>query len=257
MPRYRLTLEYDGGPYVGWQRQENGPSVQAALERALLAFTQQPIGVMAAGRTDAGVHAAGQVVHFDCEKNYPADTVRDAINFHLKPDPVAVLDAAETGPEFHARFDALKRHYEYRILNRRPPPALDRGRVWHVAQTLDADAMDAAAKILLGEHDFTTFRAVGCQAQSPVKTLDRLDVMRAGQEVLIRASARSFLQHQVRSFAGSLAQVGLGRWRPWDLEGALKAKDRTACGPVAPPHGLTLVRVDYPAAAGTVETYGA
>ena len=245
MPRYRLTMEYDGGPFVGWQRQDNGASVQVALEDAIAKFSQSSVTVTGAGRTDAGVHALGQVAHFDLDRAFPADKVRDAINHFLRPDPVVVLDAAVVPDDFHARFSATGRHYLFRILNRRSPPALENGRVWHISHALDADAMQAAAQHLRGSHDFTTFRAAECQAPSPVKTLDRLDVSRRADEIHIEASARSFLHHQIRSFAGSLKLVGEGKWQPRDLKAALDARDRSACGPVSPPDGLYLVKVDY------------
>jgi tRNA pseudouridine38-40 synthase len=245
MPRYRLTLEYDGGPFVGWQRQDNGPSVQGALEDAIEKLSATRVHVAGAGRTDAGVHALGQVAHFDLDKTYAPDKVRDALNYHLKPAPISVLEARVAGGEFHARFSATARHYLFRILNRRSPPALERGKVWHVAVALDADAMQAAARMLVGNHDFTTFRAAECQARSPVKTLDRLDVLRRGEEIHIEASARSFLHHQIRSFAGTLKLVGEGKWQPRDVKKALEARDRAACGPVSPPDGLYLVKVDY------------
>jgi tRNA pseudouridine38-40 synthase len=245
MPRYRLALEYDGGPFVGWQRQDSGASVQGALEDAIGKFSQERVTVTGAGRTDAGVHALGQVAHFDLEKEFAPDKVRDALNHFLRPDPVAVLEAAIAPPDFHARFSATGRHYLFRILNRRAPPALDAGKVWPVAVKLDAEAMHHAAQQLLGSHDFTTFRAAECQARSPVKTLDRLDVSRRAGEIHIEASARSFLHHQVRSIVGSLKLVGEGKWRARDLKAALDACDRSACGPVSPPDGLYLVRVDY------------
>jgi tRNA pseudouridine38-40 synthase len=245
MPRYRLTIEYDGGPFVGWQRQAEGASVQAALEEAIEKLSATRVTVTGAGRTDAGVHALGQVAHFDLEKEYAADKVRDALNYHLKPAPISVLDAAVADGEFHARFSATARHYLFRILNRRSPPTLERGKVWPVAIALDAEAMHAAAQYLVGQHDFTTFRAAECQARSPVKTLDRLEVFRRGEEIHIEASARSFLHHQIRSFAGTLKLVGEGKWPPLGVKKALEARDRSACGPVAPPDGLYLVRVDY------------
>src|SRR5471032_3399205 len=245
MPRYRLTLEYDGAPFVGWQRQDNGASVQGALEDAIEKLSAARVTVTGAGRTDAGVHAWGQVAHFDLEKEFEPGKVRDALNHYLRPAPVTVLDAAVTDGEFHARFSAKSRHYLYRILNRRSPPALDKSRVWHVSPKLDAEAMHRAAQSLVGNHDFTTFRAAECQAQSPVKTLDRLDVARSGDEIRVIAEARSFLHHQVRSMVGSLVLVGEGKWRAEDLSHALAARDRSKCGPVAPPDGLYLVRVEY------------
>jgi tRNA pseudouridine38-40 synthase len=245
MPRYRLTLEYNGAPFVGWQRQENGASVQGALEDAIEKLSAARVTVTGAGRTDAGVHALGQVAHFDLEKDFEPGKIRDALNHYLRPAPVVVLDAALAADDFHARFSATARHYLYRILNRRSPPALEAGRIWHVSPKLDAEAMHRAAQFLVGQHDFTTFRAAECQAQSPVKTLDRLDVSQRADEIHIEASARSFLHHQIRSFAGSLKLVGEEKWRPKDVAAALAAKDRARCGPVAPPDGLYLVRVDY------------
>jgi tRNA pseudouridine38-40 synthase len=245
MPRYKLTLEYDGAPFVGWQRQENGLSVQGAVEAAVLGFCGETATVIGAGRTDAGVHAEGQVAHLDLARAVRCDTLRDAVNAHLRPHPIVVLDAEAVSDEFHARFSATARHYRYSILNRRPPPTLVRGQVWHIVQPLDAEAMSEAAQALQGKHDFTTFRAAECQAKSPVKTLDRLTVRREGALVLIEASARSFLHHQVRSMAGSLKLVGLHRWTAGDLKAALDACDRARCGPVAPPDGLSLLRVDY------------
>jgi tRNA pseudouridine38-40 synthase len=245
MSRYRLIVEYDGGPFMGWQRQDNGPSVQSTLEEAIFKLSGERVTVTGAGRTDAGVHARGQVAHFDLVKEFPPDTVRDALNAHLRPAPVSVLAAAIAAPDFHARFSATARHYEYRILCRRAPPARDRGRVWHFSRGLNVGPMQLAARSLLGQHDFTTFRSSECQAKSPVKTLDRLDVMTQGDEVAFYASARSFLHHQVRSMVGSLKLVGEGKWQPKDVALALEAKDRTRCGTVAPPDGLTLLRVDY------------
>lgn len=245
MPRYKLTIEYDGAPYVGWQRQDNGPSVQAALEAAFAAFTGEEVTVRGAGRTDAGVHASGQVAHIALARGWRTDTLRDAANAHLVPQPIAVLAAEEVADDFDARFSATRRHYVYRLVDRRPPLALERGRAWRIPKTLDVAAMDAAAKRLLGRHDFTTFRSSACQASSPLRTLDRLDVTREGQAVLIATNARSFLHNQVRSMAGALVQVGLGRWSADDLAAALAAADRAACGPVAPPDGLTLTQVDY------------
>jgi tRNA pseudouridine38-40 synthase len=245
MPRYRLTLEYDGGPFAGWQRQDNGPSVQSAVEDAIFKLSAEAVTVTGAGRTDAGVHAFAQVAHFDLVKEFSPEKVRDALNHYLRPAPVAVIEAVIAVPEFHARFSAVARHYFYRILCRRSPPALERGHVWHVMRGLDAEAMQAGARALIGQHDFTTFRSSECQAKSPIKTLDRLEVRRAGDEIHIEAQARSFLHNQVRSMVGSLKLVGEGKWRPRDMAHALEAKDRSACGPVAPPEGLYLVRVDY------------
>ncbi len=245
MPRYKLTIEYDGTPFVGWQAQDNGPSVQSTLVDAVAAFAGEAIAVQGAGRTDAGVHAFGQVAHVDLAKEWDVDTVCDALNFHLRPQPIAVLAAEQVPATFDARFSATKRHYLYRISNRRADLALERHRSWRVPRPLDSKAMHAAAQILVGKHDFTTFRAAECQAKSPLKTLDRLDVVRDGDEVRITASARSFLQHQVRSMVGSLVHVGEGKWRADDLAAALAARSRSACGQVAPPHGLYLVRVEY------------
>jgi len=243
--RYRLTLEYDGAPFVGWQRQDNGHSVQGALEAAIEKLSGELVTVTGAGRTDAGVHALAQVAHFDLVKEFEPGKIRDALNFHVRPDPVSVLDAAVADADFHARFSATARHYLFRILNRRSPPALERGRVWHVSARLDAEAMHAAAQFLVGQHDFTTFRAAECQAQSPVKTLDSLDVSRRADEIHIEASARSFLHHQIRSIAGTLKLVGEGKWTPLEVKKALAARERAACGPVSPPEGLYLVKVEY------------
>jgi tRNA pseudouridine38-40 synthase len=245
MPRYKLLIEYDGAPFVGWQVQHNGMSVQGVLETAVTAFCGEQVHVQGAGRTDAGVHAVGQVAHVDLTRAWEADTVRDAINAHLRPHPVAVRAAEPAVDGFDARFSARQRHYLYRIVNRRAPLALDAGRAWRVARRLDAKAMHAAAQLLVGRHDFTTFRATECQAKSPVKTLDRLDVERHGEEMRVHVSARSFLHHQVRSMVGSLVEVGDGRWSEGDLARALAAHDRKACGPVAPADGLYLLKVDY------------
>jgi len=245
MTRFRLTLEYDGSPFVGWQRQDNGPSVQGALEEAIEKLSGERVTVTGAGRTDAGVHALGQVAHFDLVKAFEPGKIRDALNHFLRPNRIVVLDAAVADADFHARFSATARHYLFRILNRRSPPALETGKVWHISPKLDAEAMHAAAQVLVGQHDFTTFRAAECQAQSPVKTLDRLDVSRRADEIHIEASARSFLHHQIRSFAGTLKLVGEGKWTARDVVEALAAKDRARCGPVSPPDGLYLVRVDY------------
>lgn len=247
MPRYRIDIEYDGGPYAGWQRQAGQHSVQEAIEKAIAAFCGETVTLRGAGRTDAGVHALGQVAHFDLSRAWKPDTVRDAINAHLSlaSETVSILGAAAVNEGFDSRFSATARHYLYRISNRRAPPALDRGRVWHVARKLDAEAMHEAAQRLVGKHDFTTFRSVQCQAKSPVKTLDRLDVSRLGEEVEIRASARSFLHNHVRSLVGTLKRVGEGGWTSGDVTAALEARDRAACGPVAPAEGLYLVKVDY------------
>jgi tRNA pseudouridine38-40 synthase len=245
MPRYKLTIEYDGTPFVGWQVQDSGPSVQGVLTEAIAAFTGERVVVAGAGRTDAGVHALGQVAHVDLAKDWDGDTVRDAVNFHLRPRLIAVLTAEQVAENFDARFSATKRHYLYRIVNRRADLALDQNRAWRVPRPLDGDATHAAAQKLVGRHDFTTFRAAECQAKSPVKTLDQLDVKRDGDEVHISATARSFLHHQVRSMVGSLVHVGEGKWSAEDLAAALAARDRTRCGQVAPPQGLYLVRVEY------------
>ena len=248
MPRYKLVLEYDGTPFTGWQRQINGRSVQQALEEALEPLAGRPVRVHCAGRTDAGVHATHQVVHVDLDEERRTDTVRDATNAHLRPEPVSVLAVERVPASFHARLTAMRRHYLYRILNRRAPPGLDVNRVWHVPWPLDAAVMQEAAQVLVGRHDFTTFRASECQANSPVRTLERLDVERIGDELRIHASARSFLHHQVRSMVGTLAKAGSGRWSVADVRAALEARDRTRCGPMAPPAGLYLVGVDYPSA---------
>lgn len=245
MTRWKITLEYDGSGFVGWQRQDNGLSVQQVLEDAVAGFAQERVSVFAAGRTDSGVHALGQVAHFDLKKDSDAETVRDALNYHSKRHPVAVLQAEAVADDFHARFSAKSRHYLYRILNRRGPPVLDAGRVWHVIAPLNAQAMHEAAQALVGKHDFTSFRASVCQADSPVKTLDALNVSRLAEEVHIAVSARSFLHNQVRILAGTLKQVGEGKWSAGDVKAALEARDRSAAGPTAPPDGLYLERVGY------------
>lgn len=245
MPRYKLTIEYDGTPFVGWQLQANGPSVQGRLAAAVEAFCGEAMVPRGAGRTDAGVHALGQVAHLDLAKDWPADTVRDALNDHLRPDPIAILACEPVDEGFDARHSAVGRRYLYRIVNRRAPPALERDRVWRVTRPLDEGAMHTAAQCLLGKHDFTTFRSVNCQARSPVKTLDRLSVARQGSELRIEAAARSFMHNQVRSMVGSLKLVGEGKWSVDDLRAALEARNRSACGPVAPAHGLYLAGVDY------------
>jgi tRNA pseudouridine38-40 synthase len=245
MPRYKIIVEYDGAPFAGWQYQENSPSVQRAIMTAIEAFSGEKVMVQGAGRTDAGVHALGQAAHFDLASERDTDTVRDAINAHLRPLPVAILSAEKVPGDFDARRSAVRRHYLYRIANRRPDLAIERGRAWRLPRRLDAEAMHAAAQRLVGKHDFTTFRSTECQAKSPEKTLDRLDVSRLGDEIHITAVARSFLHNQVRSMVGSLVVVGDGKWQAADLVRALEARDRTACGPVAPPDGLYLVKVDY------------
>ncbi|HSR76848.1 MAG TPA: tRNA pseudouridine(38-40) synthase TruA [Xanthobacteraceae bacterium] len=246
MPRYKLLIEYDGTPFAGWQIQANGASVQGVLTAAIEAFCGERVHVQGAGRTDAGVHALGQVAHVDLAKDADPETVRDALNAHLRPHPIAILEAEIIAQDFDARFSATRRHYLYRIVNRRADLALERNRAWRIARPLDARAMQVAARLLVGRHDFTTFRAAECQSKSPLNTLERLDVERAGDELRVAAVARSFLHHQVRSMVGSLALVGEGKWQPDDVARALAARDRSACGPVAPPDGLYLVRVDYP-----------
>jgi tRNA pseudouridine38-40 synthase len=245
LPRYRLTVEYDGGPFVGWQRQDNGPSVQQALEEATFRFCGERTIVHGAGRTDAGVHALGQVAHLDLQKAVAPATVCNALNFHLRPLPVAVLEAAVAPEGFHARFSATERVYRYRILVRPAHPALERGRVWWVPAPLDSDAMSEAASLLVGRHDFTSFRSTMCQAESPLKTLDALVVRRNGAEIRIEAHARSFLHNQVRIIAGTLKRVGEGKWTPADVAAALAARDRARAGPTAPPQGLCLMHVHY------------
>jgi tRNA pseudouridine38-40 synthase len=245
MPRYKLTIEYDGAPFAGWQIQADQNTVQGVLMAAFAAFSGERVQLQGAGRTDAGVHARGQVAHVDLARDWDVDTVRDALNAHLRPHPIAILSAEKVAADFNARTSAIRRHYLYRIVNRRADLTLDAGRAWRVPRPLDEEAMHAAAQRLVGKHDFTTFRSSECQAKSPVKTLDRLDVVRAGEEVNVAAAARSFLHNQVRSMVGSLVAVGEGKWTADDLSRALEARDRTACGPVAPPDGLYLMRVEY------------
>jgi tRNA pseudouridine38-40 synthase len=247
MQRYRLTIEYDGAPFTGWQSQAGGTSVQDVLEKAVAIINGSFSMVYGAGRTDAGVHALGQVAHVDLAKAWDPFKLRNALNGNLRPHPVSVVEVEEVRQDFHARFSATRRYYLYRILNRRSPPALDRGKVWWLPVDLDSDAMHEAAQHLVGKHDFTTFRAAQCQANSPVKTLDRLDVARYGELIEIRADARSFLHNQVRSMVGTLRLVGEGKWSGRDLKRALDAADRTQCGPVAPSDGLYLLRVGYKA----------
>ena len=247
MPRFQLTLEYDGGPFLGWQRLPEGQaSVQGALEAAVLALTGAKAQVLGAGRTDSGVHALGQVAHVDLAKDFRPDRLRDALNAHLRPAPICVLQASAVSPQFHARFDAIRRVYWYRILNRRAPPALEAGRVWQIMRPLEAGPMAEAAQSLIGHHDFTTFRDAHCQARSPLRTLERLEIQRAGEEVQIWCAARSFLHRQVRSMVGTLVEVGLGRMPVQAVSDALAARDRACCGPVAPACGLYLARVEYP-----------
>jgi len=245
MPRYKLILEYDGTPFVGWQMQDNGRSVQGRLAQAIKAFSGEDVVPRGAGRTDAGVHALGQVVHIDLAKDWEPDKIRDALNAQVRPDPISVLTSEHAGRDFDARLSATARHYLYRIVDRRAPLALERNRAWGVFRSLDAEAMNEAAQVLLGHHDFTTFRSTECQAKSPIKTLDRLEVSRHGEVIRFETKARSFLHNQVRSMVGSLKLVGEGKWSTQDLKAALEARDRAACGPVAPPQGLYLVMVDY------------
>ena len=248
MPRYAITIEYDGSPFVGWQIQANGPSVQGRLVEAIAMFSGETVRVQGAGRTDAGVHALGQVGHFDLQKNWAPDKIRDAINYHLGPNLVAVTECKLVADDFDARFSATARHYLYRILRRRAPPVLDRDRVWQVPVKLNVDDMNEAASELVGHHDFTTYRAAHCQAKSPIRTLDRLGVEAYGDEILVSATARAFLHNQVRSMVGCLKAVGEGRWTVQEFKLARDARDRKRCAAVAPAHGLYLTRVDYPAA---------
>ena len=246
MPRYKLTIEYDGKPYMGWQVQKHGPSVQGALQDAVAKFNGAPVKVQGAGRTDAGVHALGQVAHVDLVKDLRADKVRDALNFHLGEEPISILDSELVDDEWHARFDAIERSYVYRILDRRPKLAIDKGRVWRIPVKLDPEAMHRAAQALIGEHDYSTFRDTNCQAKSPIRSVDEITVERVGEEVQIYVRARSFLHRQVRSFAGCLAEVGRGFWDEGQVKTALEARERSACGPVAPAEGLYLLDVVYP-----------
>ena len=246
MTRWRLTIEYDGGPFMGWQRQEHGPSVQQALEEALHRMTGELAAFTAAGRTDAGVHALAMSAHVDVTKSLTPHRLREGLNALVRPHPISVLDVEQVADDWHARFACIGRRYRYRILDRRAPPALDAGRVWHIAVPLDVERMAEGAALLIGRHDFTTFRSAQCQSDSPVKTLDRLDVTRAGDEIHIEAAARSFLHHQVRSMVGCLALVGRGQWQPDDMRKALEARDRAALGFNAPPCGLYFVEAVYP-----------
>lgn len=248
MTRFALTIEYDGRPFMGWQRQNHGPSVQQAVEEAVTRITGETALVYASGRTDAGVHARAMPAHVDLAREITPFRLMEALNAHLRPQPVAVVACHAVADDWHARFSCLGRHYEYRIVNRRAPLTWDKGLAWQVARPLDADAMAVGAARLVGRHDFTTFRSVHCQADSPVRTLDRLDVSRDGDVIAIRASARSFLHHQVRSMVGCLSLVGEGKWSPDDMTAALKAHDRAALGLNAPPDGLFFVRADYPEA---------
>ena len=245
MTRWKLVLEWDGGPFLGWQRQDQGPSVQAAVERAANAITGEQAIAHSAGRTDSGVHALGMAAHLDLAKSFTPHRLREGLNALLRPDPVVVLSAQPVADDWHARFSCTGRRYLYRILNRRAPPAVDRGRVWHIAKDMDEAAMAEAAAHLVGTHDFTTFRSAHCQSASPVKTLDVLSVVRGGEEIHIHAGARSFLHHQVRSIAGCLGLVGIGKWTPGDMLAALEAKDRAMLGLNAPPEGLYFVEASY------------
>ncbi len=246
MPRYKLTLEYDGTGLVGWQRQASGLSVQEILETAVERFCGEAVRVHGAGRTDAGVHALAQVAHLDLARETGPDEIRGALNHHVRPHAVSVLTVEPVPATFNARTSARARHYRYRILNRRAPPALERNRVWHVGPPLDVAAMQEGAQHLLGKHDFTTFRDALCQAKSPIKTLDALEVVRLGDEVVVEVRARSFLHHQVRNIVGTLKLVGLGKWSPLHVKRALEARDRRAGGPTAPAQGLCLLAVLYP-----------
>jgi tRNA pseudouridine38-40 synthase len=244
--RWRLTIEYEGGPFMGWQRQEHGPSVQQTLEKALHRMTGEQAVFTAAGRTDAGVHALAMAAHVDVTKALTSHRLREGLNALVRPHPISVLEVEQVAGDWHARFSCIGRRYLYRILNRRAPPALDLGRVWHIAFPLDVEVMAEGAAMLVGRHDFTTFRSAQCQSDSPVKTLDRLEVRRIGEEIHVEAAARSFLHHQVRSMVGCLALVGRGQWKPDDMRRALEARDRAALGLNAPPHGLYFVEAIYP-----------
>jgi tRNA pseudouridine38-40 synthase len=248
MPRFRLTIEYDGSAYVGWQRQDNGPSVQGAVEKAILSLTGETVSIRGAGRTDSGVHATGQVIHADLAREWSPFKLQNALNAHLKMagERVAIVSVGAASEFFDARFSALRRHYLYRIISRRAPLALEAGKAWWVPKALDHEVMYAAAQTLVGKHDFSTFRSAHFQANSPIRTLDRLDVTRNGELIEIRATAQSFLHNQIRSFAGTLKLAGEGKWTPADVRAALDARDRKACGPVAPPDGLYFMQVDYP-----------
>lgn len=246
MPRYKLTIEYDGGPFKGWQRQPDQPSVQRAIEEAVAALTGEAAVVQGAGRTDSGVHALAQVAHVDLARDWSGFRLTEALNHHLRPAPVAVIAAEPVRDDFHARFSAIERVYVYRIVNRRAPLTFEAGTAWRVQVPLDEGAMGAGAAHLVGHHDFTTFRSALCQAKSPVKTVDEVTVTREEDAISIQVRARSFLHNQVRSFVGTLERVGAGRWSAEDVVRALAACDRAACGPVAPPDGLYLAAVRYP-----------
>ena len=245
MPRYKLTIEYDGTPSVGWQHQTNGISVQSAIESAIEAFSREKVRLHAAGRTDAGVHAFGQVAHVDLEKHFPAYKIREALNYYLRPYPIVIIEAEETDDLFHARFSAVERSYCYKVLCRPAPPVLEKKRVWHIKRPLNVEMMQQAAMFLIGKHDFTTFRASECQASSPIRTLNRFKITQEGNLILFHVLALSFLHHQVRNMVGSLKLVGEGKWSPEDFKRALEAKNRQAGGPTAPPEGLYFIHVRY------------
>lgn len=246
MPRYKLTIEYDGTGFAGWQRQKNGSSVQQTIEEAIVKFTGETVNLFCAGRTDAGVHAKGQCAHLDLSRDFPARTVQNAINYHVKPSLIAIVDSTIVPDDFHARFNAMRRYYRYRILNRYAPSVLDLTRVWHISRTLDVEAMQQGASYLIGQHDFTSFRAIQCQAKSPVKTLDEIIISKHGDEIWLELAAPSFLHHMVRNITGTLVTVGQGKWQPEEVKKALEAKDRTMAGMTAPSQGLYFMRVDYP-----------